>query len=87
MGVRAFGDNRQNALADPAHGLVQVTKADSDLTNGVCRGLLVGVAGTANLKDAAGNTVTDVPLQQGYNPICVLQVRTGGTASDIWALY
>ena len=87
MGVRSFGDNRQNAMADPAYGLVSVTKANSDLTNGTCRGLLVGTAGTANLMDAAGNTLSNVPLQQGYNPIAVLQVRTGGTADDIWALY
>lgn len=66
---------------------VKVTKADSNLPGGVCRGLLVGVAGTANLGDEAGTTTADVPLQLGYNPLVVLQVRTGGTADDIWALY
>jgi hypothetical protein len=66
---------------------VAVTKADADLPNGKCRGLLVGTAGTANLADADINITTAVPLQAGYNPLVVRQVRTGGTASDIWALY
>jgi hypothetical protein len=71
----------------PARRVVPVTKADSDLPNGVCRGLLVGTAGTANLVEFDGTVRTAVPLQAGFNPLSVLQVRTGGTASDIWALY
>ena len=71
----------------PADGYAFVTKADADLPDGACRGLLVGVAGTANLQQPDGTTRTNVPLQQGYNPLVVKQVRTGGTASDIWALY
>lgn len=67
--------------------IVAVTKADSDLPLGRCFGLLVGTAGTANLGDADGNILANVPLQAGYNPLSVKQVRTGGTASDIWALY
>ncbi len=66
---------------------VKLTKADSDIAGGVCRGLLVGTAGTANLMDENGTITTDVALQQGYNPLAVRQVRTGGTADDIWALY
>jgi len=66
---------------------VKVTKADSDLPDGVARALLVGTAGTANLQDEFGTTTTDVPLQAGYNPLNVKQVRTSGTADDIWALY
>lgn len=72
---------------EPAENYVLVTKADSDLAGGLCRGLLVGTAGTANLGDIAGNVRADVPLQQGYNPLAVLQVRSGGTADNIWALY
>lgn len=66
---------------------VSVTKADSDLASGVCKALLVGTAGTANLQDEDGTTHANVPLQQGYNPLRCRQVRLGGTASDIWALY
>lgn len=69
-----------------AYAYYKVTKADSDLPGGVARGLCCGTAGTANLMRLDGSTVTDFPLQQGYNPIGVRQVRTGGTADDIWAL-
>ena len=64
-----------------------VTKADSALTNGVCYALWVGTAGTANLMDEYGTTLTNFPLLAGYNPVRCQQVRTGGTAADIWALY
>jgi hypothetical protein len=74
-------------FSNVAGKLVKVTKADADLPGGRCFGLLVGTAGTANLQDAASNTLADVPLQAGYNPIAATQVRTGGTADDIWALY
>jgi hypothetical protein len=72
---------------NPATLVVPVTKADANLSGGTCRALLVGTPGTANIQDASGVTRTNVPLQQGYNPISCKQVRTGGTASDIWALY
>jgi len=75
------------ASSAPAREVIPVTKADADLPDGQCRGLLVGTAGTANIKDGGGTTRADVPLQQGYNPIRCIQVRTGGTADDIWALY
>lgn len=71
----------------PAEVFVPVTKADSDLAGGLTRGLLVGTAGTANLMQLDGIIRTDVPLQQGYNPLAVRQVRTGGTADNIWALH
>lgn len=66
---------------------VKVTKAPATLPGGICRALLVGTAGTANLKDAEGTPSANVPLQAGYNPLQVLVVDTGGTADDIWALY
>ena len=86
------GDNKLfaqtgDASSAPADAYIPVTKADADLPDGVCRGLTVGTAGTANLMQEDGEIRTNYPLQQGYNPIIVRQVRTGGTASDIWALY
>jgi hypothetical protein len=45
-----------------------------------------GAAGTANITTLNGNACTDVPLQQGYNPIACRLVSTGGTADNIWAL-
>lgn len=71
----------------PAAVFAPVTKADAALPGGTCRSLLVGTAGTANLIDASGVVRANVPLQQGYNPLACRQVRTGGTAADIWALY
>jgi hypothetical protein len=71
----------------PAGKLVKVAKANSALPGGTCRALLVGSEGTATIVDASGNVCADVPLQQGYNPIAVRQVNTGGTADNIWALY
>ncbi len=71
----------------PARKYAPVTKANSDLPDGCCRGLLVGTAGTANLTEVDGTERADVPLQQGYNPLPCKQVRLGGTASNIWALY
>lgn len=71
----------------PASVYDPVTKADADLPGGITRGLLVGSSGTANLMQPDGTVRADVPLQQGYNPLQVRQVRTGGTATNIWALY
>ncbi|WP_296596469.1 hypothetical protein [Phenylobacterium sp.] len=70
-----------------ASKIVAVTKASTPLPGGTCRGLLVGTAGTANVTDADGNASDSVPLQAGYNPLQLTHVRTGGTATDIWALY
>lgn len=74
-------------LTLPAEKLVPVNKADADLPDGDCRSLLVGTAGTANLMETDGTIRTGVPLQQGYNPLRVRQVRAGGDAANIWAIY
>lgn len=80
--------NPELSSDSPAGLWVLVTKSDTtDLPDGPCRALLVGTAGTANLNDVRGNSTTNVPLQQGYNPLRVRRVRLGGTADDIWALY
>lgn len=78
-----YGD----ASSAPADDYVPVTKADSDLPDGVCRGLLVGVAGTLNLQTFEGTVRANVPVVAGYNPLICKQVRSGGTATDVWALY
>jgi hypothetical protein len=77
--------NRQSTAT--ARVFTAVTKADADLPGGICRALLVGTAGDANLMDAEGNIVTGVPLQAGFNQLSCKQVRTGGTAATIFALY
>jgi hypothetical protein len=80
--------NSGRAEQGPGYRVEPVTKNDStNLPGGVCRALLVGTAGTCNMFDASGVERTAVPLQQGYNPIGAMRVKTGGTADDIWALY
>jgi hypothetical protein len=84
----AIFENYTPGLTAPASFLAPVTRNDtSDLPDGDCRALLVGQSGTANLIDASGAPHANVPLQQGYNPIRVRRVLTGGTAADIWAIY
>lgn len=73
--------------SSPANKYVPVTKADADLPDGPCRALLVGTAGTANLQQEDGTVRSNVPLAAGYHPLICKQVRTGGTATDIWAMY
>lgn len=69
--------------------IVPVTPSDTDpLPSGICRGLLVGTAGSADLIDGSGALRSGVPLQQGYNPLSVRRINdTNLTADDIWALY
>jgi hypothetical protein len=80
--------SHSGGLNAPAAKVAPVTPDDdADLPDGVCRAVLVGVAGTANIIDASGAERTGVPLQQGFNPIGVARVKTGGTAANLWALY
>ncbi len=80
--------SHNGGLNAPASRLEPVTPDDgNDLPGGVCRALLIGSGGTVNLVDASGAERTGVPLQQGFNPVGAQRVKTGGTASDIWALY
>jgi hypothetical protein len=79
---------QSTGLIGPAAQIAAIVKSDTtDLPGGVCRAILAGTAGSANLIDATGNTVTNFPLQQGYNPVGVSRVLTGGTADNLWALY
>jgi len=78
----------QGSLDMSAYDYITVTKDDnSDLPEGICRALLVGVAGTLTLVTPDGREVVDVPVAQGYNPLFVRRVKLGGTATNIVALY
>lgn len=70
-----------------ARKVIPVTKADEDLPDGKCRALWVGTSGTLNFMDESNTIRTDFPAKAGVVPIVCVQVRTGGTAADIWALY
>ena len=81
-------DTYSSGLNSPARSLVKIAKSDTvDVGPSACRALLVGTAGTANLIDASGADLANVPLQQGFNPIMVRRIKTGGTADNVWALY
>ena len=69
----------------PAEIVVQITKGVA-LSAGPCRSILCGSAGTLNIT-VNGVALTNVPIQQGYNPIRVQSVQAGGSATDLWALY
>jgi hypothetical protein len=80
--------SHNSGLNAPAAKVVPIVPDDdTDLPDGVCRALLVGTSGTANLVDASGTDRTGVPLQQGFNPIGAVRVKLGGTAANLWALY
>lgn len=80
--------SHHGGLTAPASQIVPVALDDeNDLPNGICRALLVGTAGSATIIDASGTERTGVPLQRGFNPIGVKRVKSGGTATDLWALY
>lgn len=78
---------KARSASEPGDDIVPVTKADADLPDGVCSALLVGTAGTANIVTAKGVTRNNVPLQEGLFPVRCIRVLTGGTASNIWAIY
>lgn len=73
----------------PSGRVAKITPADADLPGGACRGLWVGVPGTANLvlAEDKANEAVEFPLQIGFNPFAVIRVKAGGTAEDIWAVY
>lgn len=79
--------NRTRVAGDVATDAVLLSKVDADIPTGLPAGLNVGVAGTANLITARGRTLTNYPLQSGYNPLSISRLLPGGTADDIWALY
>lgn len=69
----------------PAQSIVALSASATAFP--VCRGLLVGTGGTADITDAKGNNVDGVPLQAGYNPLAITKLRALGTAADVFALY
>lgn len=69
----------------PSGNIVKLSQSATPLSKPT-RSILCGTAGTLTGKDATGQTITNLPLQQGYNPISIL-VWSAGTATDVWALY
>ncbi len=69
-------------MIEPSGNIVKLSNGAVNITRSLC----VGTAGTATMIDEAGNTLTNYPLQAGYNPIKIKNI-TLGTASDVWGLY
>lgn len=50
----------------------------------LCRGLLVGTAGSITVVMQNGQLRANVPFQAGVNPGRFAEVRAGGDAENIW---
>lgn len=83
---KGIDEHTQNAFLGSAQRVAKLT-AGAPLPFGPCKALLVGTAGTATLKDYMGNSCVNIPLQAGYNPICVSSLDALGTAADVWGLW
>lgn len=67
---------------------VAITAADTDLVNGPCRGIYIGVAGNLTIKDRGGNTVLFVAPAIGVvHPIQAVQIKAATTATSVVAIY
>ena len=71
----------------PSGRYAKLTKNDTTVLDPMPRKLWVGTGGTANLVDETDAAAADFPLKAGENPIAIKQLKTGGTADDIWGLY
>lgn len=76
-----------NLLIDAARNFPLVTKANTALPDGPCRGLLVSANGYLNLTDIDGNDEDSVFVIQGYNPLVCTKVRPGGDDLVVRVLY
>lgn len=70
----------------PASKIVKLSQSATEIAGGATSGILCGTAGTFTGVDMGGNTITDMPLQQGYNPIRV-KIWSAGTATNVWGLW
>lgn len=77
------GDASQAPLDD----YIPVTPGSGLLANGPCRAIIVTAAGTVNLTTLAGVDRDAVPCNVGVNPYCASKIRSGGTATGIFAGY
>lgn len=87
MTDRIMDTSAPNLLTDSARIFPLVTKANTVLPDGPCRGLLCSASGYLNLTDYEGNDEDSVFVVQGYNPLAVSKVRTGGDDIIVRALY
>lgn len=68
-----------NLLRASAKWMQDLTQSDSTDLPTKCIGLLSSADFTAKIRDGAGNDITSVPIQKGYNPIEISRVWSTGT--------
>jgi len=73
----------RNSINAPSEVFAEITEGEN-IPNGPARYLLVGTAGTATLVREDGVEVEDVPLQAGYNPLVTKQVKSLGSAANVF---
>ncbi|WP_310533115.1 hypothetical protein [Novosphingobium sp.] len=77
-----------NVDTSPLEDYIPITPGSSALANGPCRAVLVTAAGTINLTTYNGTDRDGIHLAAGiWHPIVASKIRTGGTATGIFAGY
>lgn len=88
IGGKTFVPHNSPQAGAPAVNVALITPSDTvDLPGGLCRFIQVGGAGLINFIDADGTTVTGFPVVAGRNDVMVKRLKTGGTATNVWAAY
>ncbi len=77
---------RVDGKVEPAVDAEPITLGQP-FVKGIARAIWVGSAGTGNLITANDTLLTDFPLKEGILPMQVKAILTGGTATDLWALF
>jgi len=67
--------------------ITQVFAGSGAFAKGPCRALLVGSGGTLNIFDSTSVAGQGVPFPPGQTDFSVQEIRSGGTATGIWAIY
>lgn len=86
-GVMQF---HEATLFGPAINYSQITPDATGLIplpQGPTRGIIADIAGTLTGHDAYGNLVNTIPIQPGYNPICLAGVTSIATTTEIWGVW
>ena len=80
---------RAQSVNGPARRILGIVPSDeSDLPEGLARGLFVGGAGTVRMVDDSGNVTDILSAAHQYHPLRARRIMaTGTTATDIVALY
>ena len=76
---------QQGGVGDPADACEKSDGANP-FTNGLARAFVSDISTLVSFVDAAGNTITDYPAAQGYNP-CKVQQFTNLGGANIWGLF